>query len=76
MGRPPKAPEDVADRVMTMRLTDSDRAALLVLLEDDRKRLEAGPMGFAASKLAAVDVIRNLIRQEVERRGLSVSPTK
>lgn len=71
MGRPPKG-EAPAARLMSVRWTDADRALLDALVASERARLEAaGIMPDTAARVAAADVLRALVRQEAERRGLS-----
>ena len=71
MGRPPKPPADVAANVITTRWTDADKALLEAILASERERLEAsGILSGSAERVNVADVLRSLVRQEAERRGL------
>lgn len=68
MGRPPKA-SAAAERVLAVRFTETDRGLLAAIIEDEKRReVERGSM---SSGPTIGDVIRALVRQEAERRGLS-----
>lgn len=73
-GRPKQGPE-AASLVVTTRWTPSDKALLETLIASERARLEAaGIMSGTAARVAAADVLRSLVRQEAERRGLLEAP--
>lgn len=71
-GRPPKGGGgETASLTLTTRWTPTDKALLEVLVSSERRRLEAaGILPVAASRVAAADILRSLVRQEAERRGL------
>ena len=72
-GRPPKG-EGAAEHLMSIRWTEADKAMLDALVADERAKLEGhGILPDAAARVAAADVIRSLVRQEVQRRGLSTA---
>lgn len=73
MGRPPKG-QTAAGHLMSIRWTEADRAILDALVTSERARLEAaGILPDAAARIAAADILRSLVRQEAERRGLSAA---
>lgn len=73
-GRPLKG-DKPAEHLMTTRWTDTDKGLLDALVADERAKLEAaGIMQETAARVAAVDVLRSLVRQEAQRRGLLEAP--
>jgi hypothetical protein len=69
MGRPPKADRArVLDNVLTLRLTDEDRALLAALAE--ARAAERAKLTGEAEEVSASQVVRWLIRQEATERGL------
>lgn len=70
-GRPPKAPGEVATHAISTRWTDTDKALLDALVDAERARLrEVGLLPASADRVTAADVLRSLVRQEAQRRGL------
>jgi hypothetical protein len=58
--------------VIPTRWTDADKALLEALVESERAKLrEAGILSATADRVGAADVLRSLVRQEAERRGLA-----
>jgi len=69
MGRPPKADRTrVLDNVLTLRLTDEDRALLATLAE--ARATERAKLTGETEDVSASQAIRWLIRQEATARGL------
>lgn len=67
MGRPPKG-DGPAGCMMAVRFTQTDRALLDAIIEDEQTRLNE--QGSLVVRLAVADVLRALVRQEARRRGL------
>lgn len=71
MGRPTKG-EVKAEQVLAVRVTDADRSLIESIIEDEQRQVEA--RGGMSGRLTIADVIRSLVRQEAQRRGLLEAP--
>ena len=67
MGRPTKGATP-AEKIRAVRFTEADLAAVDAIIADEQKHMrERGSM---IAKLTFADVIRSLVQQEAQRRGL------
>jgi hypothetical protein len=67
-GRPVKGDAPV-EQVRSVRFTSDDCALVDAIISDEKKR--AAATGGLMARLTFADVLRALVRQEAERRGIS-----
>lgn len=71
-GRPRKSPSE-ASKVRAVRFTPEDCEMIDAIIADEQERVK-GAKGLQA-RLSLADVLRSLVRQEAERRGLLEAET-
>lgn len=72
-GRPPKDAHGAADHIIGLRLTPPDKALLDAIVGQEQDKLRAaGMMTAVAGLVRPADVLRSMIREEAQRRGLAI----
>ncbi|RYZ46000.1 MAG: hypothetical protein EOO72_02950 [Myxococcaceae bacterium] len=70
LGRPLKGPAPT-EQVRSIRFTAEDCELIKTIIEHEQERVRE--QSGIATRLTFADVLRSLVRQEAQRRGLSVS---